>query len=69
MPILHELKEMLDGATVPYEIFNHPLAYTSEEIAATHHVSGNEIAKVENRPEALGQRLKETTRRFNVSEE
>jgi Ala-tRNA(Pro) deacylase len=46
MPILHELKEMFDGATVPYEIFNHPLAYTSQEIAATQHVSGNEIAKV-----------------------
>ena len=46
MPILTKLKEMLDGAKVPYEIFNHPLAYTSQEIAATQHVPGKEIAKV-----------------------
>lgn len=46
MPILTKLKEMLDGAKVPYEVFNHPLAYTSQEIAARQHVSGNEIAKV-----------------------
>ena len=46
MAILTKLKEMLDHAKVPYEIFNHPLAYTAQEIAATQHVPGNEIAKV-----------------------
>jgi Ala-tRNA(Pro) deacylase len=46
MPILTKLKEMLDEAKVPYEIYNHPLAYTSQEIAAKQHVPGNEIAKV-----------------------
>ncbi|HVO91949.1 MAG TPA: YbaK/EbsC family protein [Terriglobales bacterium] len=46
MPILTKLKEILDEAKVSYEIFNHPLAYTSQEIAARQHVSGKEIAKV-----------------------
>ena len=46
MPILTKLKEILDEAKVSYEIFNHPLAYTSQEIAAKQHVAGNEIAKV-----------------------
>ena len=46
MAILTRLKETLDKAKVPYEIFNHPIAYTSQEIAARQHVSGNEIAKV-----------------------
>lgn len=46
MPILTKLKEMLDETKVSYEIFNHPLAYTSQEIAARQHVSGKEIAKV-----------------------
>lgn len=46
MTILIKLKEALDHAKVPYEIFNHPLAYTSQEIAAKQHVPGNEIAKV-----------------------
>jgi Ala-tRNA(Pro) deacylase len=46
MPILKKLKELFDQAKVPYEIFNHPLAYTAQEIAATQHVPGNEIAKV-----------------------
>jgi Ala-tRNA(Pro) deacylase len=46
MPILKKLKELFDQAKVPYEIFNHPLAYTAQEIAAKQHVPGNEIAKV-----------------------
>jgi Ala-tRNA(Pro) deacylase len=46
MPILTKLKEVLDGANVSYEVFNHPLAYTSQEIAARQHVPGKEIAKV-----------------------
>jgi Ala-tRNA(Pro) deacylase len=46
MPILKELKEMLDEATVSYEVHNHPLAYTAQEIAAKQHFSGDEMAKV-----------------------
>jgi len=46
MPILKKLKELFEQAQVPYEVFNHALAYTAQEIAAKQHVSGNEIAKV-----------------------
>jgi Ala-tRNA(Pro) deacylase len=46
MPILKKLKELLDGARVSYEIYNHPLAYTAQEIAAQQHFSGKEMAKV-----------------------
>jgi Ala-tRNA(Pro) deacylase len=46
MPILPELKKMFDEGKVSYDVFNHPLAYTAQEIAAKQHVSGNEIAKV-----------------------
>lgn len=46
MPILKRLKVILDEAKIPYEIYNHPLAYTAQEIAAKQHVSGNELAKV-----------------------
>ncbi len=46
MAILKKLKAILDEAKVPYEIYNHALAYTAQEIAAKQHVSGNEMAKV-----------------------
>lgn len=46
MPILKRLKEVLDQAKLPYEVYNHALAYTAQEIAATQHFSGNEMAKV-----------------------
>ncbi|HEY7322039.1 MAG TPA: YbaK/EbsC family protein [Candidatus Binatia bacterium] len=46
MPILKKLKDLLDGARVEYEIHNHPLAYTSQEIASQQHFSGKEMAKV-----------------------
>ena len=46
MPILKRLKEVLDDAKIPYEVYNHALAYTAQEIAAKQHVSGNELAKV-----------------------
>ena len=46
MPILKRLKAVLDEAKVPYEVFNHALAYTAQEIAAKQHFSGNEMAKV-----------------------
>ena len=46
MPILKRLKELLDEAKIPYEVYNHALAYTAQEIAAKQHVSGNQLAKV-----------------------
>ncbi len=46
MAILKKLREFLDEAKVPYEVYNHALAYTAQEIAATQHFSGNEMAKV-----------------------
>jgi Ala-tRNA(Pro) deacylase len=46
MPILKKLKAALDEAKVSYEVFNHPLAYTAQEIAAAQHVPGKELAKV-----------------------
>lgn len=46
MPILRRLKELLGEAKVSYEVYNHPLAYTAQEIAAQQHFSGKEMAKV-----------------------
>jgi Ala-tRNA(Pro) deacylase len=46
MPVLKKLKDALEKAGVSYEIFNHPLAYTAQEIAARQHFSGDEMAKV-----------------------
>ncbi len=46
MAILNKLKETLDAANVSYETYHHTLAYTAQEIAASQHVSGREIAKV-----------------------
>ena len=46
MAILKRLKAMLDEAKVPFEVYNHALAYTAQEIAAKQHFSGNEMAKV-----------------------
>jgi Ala-tRNA(Pro) deacylase len=46
MPIIKKLKELFDGAKVSYEVYNHPLAYTAQEIAQSQHVSGDQMAKV-----------------------
>lgn len=46
MPVLKKLKEVLDEHKVSYEVFNHALAYTAQEVAARQHCSGNEMAKV-----------------------
>jgi Ala-tRNA(Pro) deacylase len=46
MPILKKMREVLDEAKVSYEVYNHALAYTAQEIAAKQHFSGNEMAKV-----------------------
>jgi Ala-tRNA(Pro) deacylase len=46
MAILKKLKGVLDEAKIPYEVYNHPLAYTAQEIAAKQHIPGDRIAKV-----------------------
>ena len=46
MAIVKKLKELLDEAKVSYEVCNHPLAYTAQEIAEKQHFSGNQMAKV-----------------------
>jgi Ala-tRNA(Pro) deacylase len=46
MPILTKLKEFLDGRKTSYEVYNHPTAFTAQEIAASQHVHGRELAKV-----------------------
>ncbi|HXK29105.1 MAG TPA: YbaK/EbsC family protein [Candidatus Binatia bacterium] len=46
MPILKKLKEALDEAKISYEVYNHALAYTAQEIAAKQHFPGKEMAKV-----------------------
>jgi len=38
--------QALVEAKISYEVFNHPLAFTAQEIAAKQHVSGREIARV-----------------------
>ena len=46
MAILKKLQAVFDEAKVAYEVFDHPLAYTAQEIAAAQHVPGKELAKV-----------------------
>jgi len=46
MAILKKLKELLDSAKIPYQVYNHALAYTAQEIAAKQHFPGNQMAKV-----------------------
>ncbi|PSH04103.1 MAG: deacylase [Acidobacteria bacterium] len=44
MPIL-KLRQFLDENLVKYVVITHSKAYTSQGIAATAHISGNELAK------------------------
>ena len=46
MAIIKKLKELFDEAKVSYEVYNHPLAYTAQEIAQRQHFSGDQMAKV-----------------------
>jgi Ala-tRNA(Pro) deacylase len=43
---MRQLREILDQERIPYEVYNHPLAFTAQEIAAAQHNSGKEMAKV-----------------------
>jgi Ala-tRNA(Pro) deacylase len=42
---LARLKELLDSEKVKYVVLSHSPAYTSQEIAASAHIAGGEIAK------------------------
>ncbi len=46
MPILSKLHEFLDANGVQYQVVTHRQAFTAQEVAATEHVSGKEVAKV-----------------------
>ncbi|NWG02277.1 MAG: YbaK/EbsC family protein [Syntrophaceae bacterium] len=46
MTILKKLKDYLEKNQVPYEIGVHSMVYTAQEIAATLHIPGKELAKV-----------------------
>jgi Ala-tRNA(Pro) deacylase len=46
MPMLKKLKEFLDRAKISYEVYNHPLAYTAQEVAEAQHIPGKDVAKV-----------------------
>ena len=46
MPILSKLREFLDANGVQYQVVTHRQAFTAQEVAATEHVSGKEVAKV-----------------------
>jgi Ala-tRNA(Pro) deacylase len=42
---LTKIKEFLDGHNIKYTIIKHSSAYTAQEIAASAHISGKELAK------------------------
>ena len=46
MPIMKRLEDLFDDAKIAYEVYNHPLAYTTQEIAEKQHFSGDEMVKV-----------------------
>jgi Ala-tRNA(Pro) deacylase len=43
---MKRLKDLFDDAKISYEVYNHPLAYTAQEIAQKQHFPGDEMAKV-----------------------
>ena len=46
MPILKRLKDFLHEHHVKYQVLTHSPAYTSQELAASQHVPGKQMAKV-----------------------
>jgi Ala-tRNA(Pro) deacylase len=46
MPVSTKLKGYLDQNKIKYNLIDHPIAYTAQELAATMHVPGREMAKV-----------------------
>ncbi len=46
MPVLKRLQSYLDANKIPYEVVNHPKAYTAHDVAHTLDVPGKLVAKV-----------------------
>lgn len=46
MTVTRKLKEFLDKNKVPYKVSTHQEVYTAQEVAASVHVHGKELAKV-----------------------
>ena len=46
MSVLKRLQSYLDANKIPYEVVNHPKAYTAHDVAQTLDVPGKLVAKV-----------------------
>lgn len=46
MSINKKLRDLFEGAGISYEVYNHPLAFTAQEIAEGQHCPGDRMAKV-----------------------
>lgn len=42
---MRRIKEFLDGNKVEYSVISHPPAYTAQEVAASAHIPGRDLAK------------------------
>ena len=49
MPIMKRLEDLFDDAKIAYEVYSHPLAYTTQEIAKKQHFSGDEMSEARHR--------------------
>lgn len=45
MHVSNRVQKTLDAARVPYQVCEHRLAYTAQEVAAAQHVRGKDLAK------------------------
>ncbi|HLF20038.1 MAG TPA: YbaK/EbsC family protein, partial [Bacteroidota bacterium] len=45
MPISESVANLLKSSGIAYEVMKHPQAFTAQEVAATVHVTGKEVAK------------------------
>jgi len=45
MPLAQNVAQFLKNSGVPYEVVQHPQAFTAQEVAASVHVTGKEVAK------------------------
>ena len=46
MPVLRQLKELLDENNIKYQVVTHSEAYTAQELAQAEHIPGKQVAKV-----------------------
>ncbi len=46
MPILQQLRDVLEAHDVPYRVLTHPRAYSAQRTAACQHIPGKHMAKV-----------------------